>query len=219
MRKLTFILAFLLSVSLSVNSQIQRFPFPVVTSAEESTGLSITDDFESYTAGGTNPIHGQSDDWTAIVGAIYVWQETGTKIVYNSISTESSALRSESFSNNHSAKAEIFDASTSLAGVICRGNSNTYYVYYGTTSARYIAKVISGTETDLHALTTEGFADGDVIELRVNGTTLSCYLNGALDTELVAGGSFTDSSISSGKPGIFFYGNTSAMDDFEANDL
>lgn len=64
-----------------------------------------------------------------------------------------------------------------------------------------LSKVVAGSFTSL-ATVSYSFTNGDVMLFQVVGTTLSCYMNGVLKTTT------TDSSITSGFPGIFMQTNT-----------
>lgn len=218
MRKIVFFI--LMCIGLSVNAQV--IPGVVSSSYLQTTGggVSVTDNFESYTAGTQVGIHTLTSNWTSQVGAVYIWNQSSNNFIYNgSTGNESRIVRSESFTNNHRAKITVLTGSTAYAGVICRSTGNTFYVYYCNNNNRMIDRVINGTNTNIYSYYGT-VANGSTLELRVSGTTISCYFNGALDTNLVAGGSFTDSNISSGKPGVFFYGSADfALDNFEAADL
>jgi hypothetical protein len=73
-----------------------------------------------------------------------------------------------------------------------------YYIYDDASSNRtaILFKVVNGTYTALDTSTANAWANGDTIEIEVEGTTVRGLKNG---TELV---SVTDSDLSTGKPGF-----------------
>jgi hypothetical protein len=71
-------------------------------------------------------------------------------------------------------------------------------------------KVVNGTISGIAAFNTS-FGDGDLLRLEVQGTRLRVYKNG---TQL--GPDHTDSSLTSGQPGMCLYGTGAAADDWTA---
>jgi len=107
------------------------------------------------------------------------------------------------------------------------GATATYYSYEYTNTDGYFGKCVNGTYTELALSTRNGVAN-DVLKIVVDGTSIKLYLNGSLDTNFGSGsngcsgtqGNYTDSSISSGVPGIVGWGNlTTQGDNFSAEDL
>ena len=90
-------------------------------------------------------------------------------------------------------------------GVCVRASSSavTYYAAYqdNANSELFIYKFVAGVETVLASVPRVG-SNGDVILLVATGTTISLYVNGVFQT------SVSDSSISSGSPGIVGLGST-----------
>ena len=111
----------------------------------------------------------------------------------------------------------VYGAATVRASGTSEGTMNAYvFISNGSSGSgnSEIQKFVSGSNTKLANVATT-LSAGDFIELRVVGTspaTLYAYKNGAL----VA--STTDSSLSSGKPGIGAYGAGITFDDWEGGD-
>jgi len=109
-------------------------------------------------------------------------------------------------------------------GVVVRGSgsSNTFYGAgmhkgFANNENRRIWKTVSGASTSL-ATEAIDVANGDVIRLEVQGTSLRMYVNGALRL------SANDSDIASGQPGIFLritgqVGPDPFLDDWSAGDF
>ncbi len=91
-----------------------------------------------------------------------------------------------------------------LVDSIATASVQTYYSYYCSHVAAGgsgILKVVAGASTTLASQTASvGCNAGDVLELRHIGTTLWAYRNGILDSNFT--NPVTDSSITSGSPGI-----------------
>ena len=87
-------------------------------------------------------------------------------------------------------------------GVAVRGATSAYTGYFyrpGASNTRVLGRVVAGTITVLATSNTSHTnVAGDMYRLVVIGTTLYCYLNGVLENF----GAITDSTISSGFPGI-----------------
>lgn len=132
------------------------------------------------------------------------------------------------FSDDQYSSAVIIDStppgSTYRFGVVVRASADTngtrdYYEAYvalitGLVTT-HLTKVVNGTKTDIYVSSSPTWADNDRIELEVQGTTLRVCKNG---TPL--GGSFTatDSSITTGKPGLSVT-NQMYLDDWEGGDM
>jgi uncharacterized protein YjdB len=99
------------------------------------------------------------------------------------------------------------------------GTSNSSYTGYafytdGAAGAGHseVAKVINGTWTALRSFATT-FGTGDVVKLKVVGTSITVYKNG------VALGTVTDSSLPNGSPGVGVYGSSAMLDDWEGGSV
>lgn len=114
---------------------------------------------------------------------------------------------------------------TYWGGVIVRASADTgagrdYYMAYkvhsGGSNATVLAKCINGTETVIHsAVPSPDFANGDVLSLEVEGTTLRVCRNG---TPLGGSWTATDTDLSSGLPGIIV-SDPVFIDDWEGGNI
>lgn len=210
-----------LSISVTPSLSISATRTPSITPSYSAQQI-ITDDFEAYTPGTSTAIHHLTTNWSGLDGSVYVWELSSNNFIYNGSSGNmSSAIRTETFSDNHSAKITLLSVSTEYAGVICRAQSvGNFYLYYVNNNNRLVAKVINGVPTNFYSYYGT-VSNGDTIELRVSGNTLTCLYNGNPDTSLVSGGSFTDDTYTSGgSPGVFFYGSDDfGLDDFVAANI
>jgi hypothetical protein len=116
-------------------------------------------------------------------------------------------------------------SSTVRAGVIVRASADTgagrdYYEAYiaqdsGTTPTTYLAKWVNGTRTGLYSAA-QTWAANDTISLEAEGTTLRVCRNG---TPLGGSWTVTDSSISTGLPGVTIAGVGALGDDWEGGNM
>jgi len=151
---------------------------------------------------------------------------------YGSASYYSAAYYNGAFTDNHRSKATIQNISNvGYIGVVvrCDGNDGgNYYVYIVNNAARWIEKRVDGVVADI-ATVAAGVSVGNTIELRVNGSTITAYLNGAVDTALGdamgdstgTAGVYGDTSLTTGKPGIMGKGVTTvcAADNWEGENI
>lgn len=105
------------------------------------------------------------------------------------------------------------------SGTIVRaatGGVNTNYSFQSNGSSgtgnTFIRKTVTGTDTEILAISTT-VANGDVLYLQIQGTTLIAKKNG------VTVGTVTDSSISTGYPGITGYGGSDILNTWSGGDL
>lgn len=120
-----------------------------------------------------------------------------------------------SFTNDQYAKLEIgglgFFGATYRQGVVarCSADTNTaadmygYYVLDDGSSTRttVLWKIVNGTQTTLDSASV-AWANGDTIEIEVEGTTVRGLKNGAVIV------SVTDTSLATGKPGFVVAGDS-----------
>lgn len=113
-----------------------------------------------------------------------------------------------------------------LVGVICRASTDTgagrdfYFAYVAADSGgpnytTVLGKYVNGTRTVLNSAST-AWVNSDKISLEVQGSTLRLCKNGA-----ALGGSFTqtDTSLTTGKPGIVANGSAPTGDDWVGGNL
>jgi hypothetical protein len=58
----------------------------------------------------------------------------------------------------------------------------SYYSYIATTSARALSVIVNGTEYGIAS--GPGISDNDVLRIEVQGSTITCYRNGVIDTSM-----------------------------------
>ncbi len=98
------------------------------------------------------------------------------------------------------------------AGVACRmaaGTVDTNYHYYSESGVSYFQKIVTGVYTQF-GTTGGGFANNDAVKITANGTTITPFKNGVIDSGV--GGAVTDSAIASGSAGIGGFGVATATD-------
>lgn len=95
--------------------------------------------------------------------------------------------------------------------------SGTFYRLMGNGSGYQLWKSITGSFTSVTSGTGTTFANGDVLRLEVQGTTLRMFKNG-----VQFGGDQTDASIATGHAGMAYSStesSTAGVDNFEGGDL
>lgn len=146
-------------------------------------------------------------NWTNLSGAF----DTGTialsgnaAVPPNGSTAQAAAFwNTATFSPNQCSVVTVNGGAASYAGPIVRASAgdNAYLSTFdagGGANAYTIQKVVSGTRTVLSTYATSVSAAPQTIELCAVGTTLSVYLNGSSSALF----STTDSSLTSGSPGI-----------------
>jgi len=158
---------------------------------------------------------GLGANWTDILNGFNVNTNVAKPRVADLNCTQYSA---GSLGNNQYCKAVLggyTGQSDVYIGVCCRldASGNGYALFVSSNEAGFrISRLNAGANDDI-ATAAFTFVDGDVIELRVSGTTLSVYFNGTLYN------SYTDSTYSSGKAGVFSYLANGSLDSWEAGDI
>lgn len=186
-----------------------------------------------------------SDDFNRVNGAIgsnwlYIrdtaWQSITPAVENNVVVPKAGGTHYQvvrwagagTFANDQYAKTTIggmsWQDATYLIGVVVRCSADIdtaadYYAFWVNDDASSnrtskLVKVVNGTETVLDTRTS-AWANGDTISLEVSGTTLSAYKN---DTLMF---SVTDSSLTTGKPGLLIGGGGSVptADNWEGGDV
>jgi hypothetical protein len=175
-----------------------------------------TNDFQSYTAG--IALAGQGI-WLAEAAGINVNDNAGNKRIYSiSNGAKNASYISGSFNNNQWASVKIDSINTKWIGAAVRCSADNFYGLYVNSTSITIFKVIATVFTLINSVSTT-INDNDIIKLSVNGSTLNALVNNSP----VSGfgdisGNFTDSSLSSGNPGVCGYAfdsNFSYADNFE----
>lgn len=191
-----------------------------------------TDNFQAYNTGN---IAGQGN-WLACLNTMSVVDSSGDKRVLSSVlSSECSAKRSETFGNDQYAQIRIDGVvGGGFVGVAVRaqgsGATAAYYCYYASSAERFLCLIKDGAYVgDICVHRDVGVVAGDILKLTIIGNTLTCYLNGVVDTEMGAAvspatgsaGVYVDTRIASGgTPGITGYSTTSnTADDWEGGTI
>jgi hypothetical protein len=165
------------------------------------------------------------------------WNGTGPSIVSNVVRGSDgggthyqvSRRNAESFNDNQYAKITIgalsFSGAGYKVGVVVRASADTdsnadFYGYYvqddgSSNRTTVLFKMVNGTVTTLDSVVL-AWANGDTIEMEVEGTTLRGYKNGTLQVT-VSG----QTDLSTGKPGLYISGDSSTPsgDDWEGGNV
>jgi hypothetical protein len=199
---------------------IQRNPalIPHASSpvAPPATSLVRTDNFNRANSANLGA------NWTALDGNIEIISNQaglgtdGFNVVYWSADAFNANQYSKITITNSPFNPNIaIECSVRVSGTAGAGNYN-YYAGWATNGQYGIYKQVGATSTDLVAPTSHTWNVGDVIELRVNGTTLTLHQNGSQIA------SITDSDLSSGRPGINMFagnGEQPRADNWEGGEL
>jgi hypothetical protein len=187
---------------------------------------SVATDAFAYSTGALHTVSGgnwaQAGDtgW----GAMEVTSGTifGSATAGQSVASAARWTGAGSFTDNQYAKIVVpivtnGGDNNSNIGVACRasGVDGTRSFYYAWVTANFVSdpnrtvqtgKYVSGTHTQQHSANF-AFAAGNTIEIECNGTTITVLKDG-----VALGGSYTwtDSDITTGKPGVTGMGNNAA---------
>jgi len=171
---------------------------------------------------------GDDANWTELVAEIRV-AGTTDKYVHPYVNTqENHCAFDQSLDNDQYAEVEIKSMDFSeLIGPAVRvsgtgaGDLNSYGIYWDDGHA-YSWKNVDGEWTEFEFIE-HSLEVGDVVKIKVEGTTLSAYINDVLWTDILnpPSGYLTDSDLSSGKAGIAGWDNgpLSQVDNFECADI
>jgi hypothetical protein len=155
-------------------------------------------------------------NWTNVLSSPDIIIVNTKAYVGGEPTTNASAFwNANTFSTDQYSKDKWYGVSGGYGGVAVRmsgiGSSRNYYALATDSFSRWtIIKVINGVQTNLGngSIT---WVDGDIQEVRVVGNTITAYRNGTLL------GSATDSSLTSGNPGLYLQGNQA--DDWEGGNI
>ena len=180
--------------------------------------LPVTD---AFTTGADAALTTYSANWSINTGNFQVLAASDD-FRANSTNNESGAFHNvETFGNNQYAQVvltAISDTGTLGAATRCgAAGVASYYHFYTGDTANYLAKMVTGTWTQLGS-DGSGAANGDTIRIESNGTTQTPKINGSATG---TPGAQTDSSLASGKAGISGWGAASTLrgDNFEGGNL
>jgi hypothetical protein len=188
-----------------------------VTNSIASTH-SYTDDFNSYSNGAS--LGGQGN-WVTALGTMTT---SGTNVYSNAVGRNMVYYNATTGNDQYSQVAHNAASSSRFVGAAVRISSASggsgYFYYYGNGS-RVVGKMVNGTWTQI-ATCSCNITAGQILRIEVQGTTIRCYLNGVLDTNLTGGtGTFTDTSLSTGFSGVcgMDASSTPRIDDWAGGDL
>jgi len=170
--------------------------------------MAYTDDFQGYSAGnlagqGNWNLHSFSSPQLIDVGGNIMVTGQPTNLYNDSV-----AIISGTFPTDQYAKitiSEITYTKYALVGVIVRASTNNYYGLYVRGVEIIFGKNVADTWTNLGSLTTTVNV-GDVFYLGVVGSTITVLRNGSPISGIGdVNGQLTDTSLTSGNPGIVTY--------------
>lgn len=208
----------------SVEGQILRYS-NYTAPATPPSGEGTLIDFESYSEGTL----GTQGNWTAAAYNFTVIDDSGNNIIRPTQTSSANKIYLDiAVSNDQFAEAEFAAVNSNVVGVVARSSTDmsVYYRLIADDSERTLV-CVSGAVYIIGTVAS-GVSVGDVIKLEVNGTTLTVYLNGEVDTAMTAGvgaqggnnGIFTDNRIASGYVGLYGYGvNGTSLDNFRYGEL
>jgi hypothetical protein len=170
---------------------------------------------DSFTGTNGTALATYSSSWTINGGNFQI--NTNAVAANNNNSDAMATWNPISFSNDQYAEVTL-SALTSggYIGVTVRGQVGAFSGYGAYSDSNTNVKIIkweAGTPTVLY--NGSAFAASDVLRLEVSGTTLTLKKNGSIVTTV------TDSTYSSGRPGLSGYGNLTGSrgDDFNAGSI
>jgi hypothetical protein len=160
---------------------------------------------------------------------------TGGPFTYN-VSNQASATNTPNgvvwggagtFSNDQYSQATLISTSNTAryAGVLVRGTAGTttgtknFYFFYCSSSQCAAGKYVAGTVTNFFSGVAHGQTLPTTIRIEVLGTTISYKVNGTTPAGMSP---VTDSSLTTGKPGVFSSSGTaggSVIDDWASGDV
>jgi hypothetical protein len=141
------------------------------------------------------------------------WSGAGsfTDDQYASVVISGLAVQTTSYGIGVIARASGTDGSRSFYGAYVASDAAS-----GGNQTTYLFKIVSGTATSLYS-TTHSWSNGDRVEIECEGTTIRLCKNG---TPLGGSWTVTDSSITTGAPGIAGGGSAVAQgDDWEGGNI
>jgi hypothetical protein len=198
------------------------------SSTSSSGGSAYSDDFSSYNDGDHLSI--VSANWTAIINDFIVTESPlyGKVVKVSNIND----VRCIDYYNqpisddqwaymSYAENSEICWSGVGVRVSGTAGHENGYFLRFSTEGWVQFMKLVDGKYTNIaeHAYYMTIF-NGTNLTIEVSGSTIRCYLNGALDTQLNGTGIFTDTDLTTGYPAIYGKGlGQSFIDIFIAGNL
>ncbi len=173
---------------------------------------------DSFNRADEDPL--SSVNWTAPstycpIGLKIVSQEVQAKQPSGGINCMYWSNTSVSFGNDQWANITILDV-TRYPGLLIRYNETDLYAFYARDNYRLrVSRYDGGAWNLINTTSTTTFYNGDVFRAEANNTDMIYYIN---ESER---GRFTDSGISSGRPGLYAYtsGGVGVLDNFQAGNV
>jgi hypothetical protein len=178
-----------------------------------------TDDFESYTTG---ELGGQGN-WINCMGGINVQDISGdNRVTYYNYGVQEVVKRSETYNANQYSQVtlEVALGGTYLGPclrTLSTGETTECYAFIASSDGDAYLIYMYGSAFDIIATASTAVTNNDVLKITVNNNVIKGYIN---DVEVI---SATDSSISSGVPGIAgsygYFGRIDYVDNWEGGNL
>lgn len=139
-------------------------------------------------------------------------------------------IRDADIDNNHLARVTIVTCPSDGAGIVIARlngsagiyNSQSYYglqIYKpGGVDQLTLYKFVVGSFTVLQTFT-ETWTDGNTLEIMINGSTISGFMDSGSGLVELVGSPATDTSTASGVPGLRGYNTSTIFDDFYTDNL
>jgi hypothetical protein len=186
--------------------------FDNVTITEQSAPVAVSDTFDGTGALGA--------DWATVTGYTAPSRQTGQAKGNASLGISAAYWSTETFADNQYSEAYVDNGSYQDGVMVrCSSSAATYYVLMLDHDYNELGlyKYISGSYNYLGGWSYPG--DPRYLRLEVSGTTLTAKYKTNPGDNWTTAGTKVDSSIASGKPGIFFYNTGGRIDDWAGGDL
>ena len=186
-----------------------------VTNNMPESGCASATYTQNFTGFGEDNALGGQGNWIDVVSGLYTYNWSGNVIVNAKGTGHHASLYNAEFCNDqYSQIVDVLPGYSLGVGVRLSGSGATAsgYMYYMANGDGILARIDAGEEVILSS-SSHAIAENDVIRLEIVGTTLSCYINGSLDTTVGTGGNYTDATYSTGRAGIAIRGNASTFGD------
>lgn len=163
-----------------------------------------------------------SANWSYVVGATTDHQIQSNAVATNSGGDVASRSNHQAYGNDQFSQAIISGVETGQFRGVCvrmgANGSNNYYGFAADGVSCLLFRYESGSFTQIGSTGTGGIANGQLIRLEIEGTTLRPFINGS---QTGTPGNQTDATYASGVPGIYTSGAglTFLIDTWEGNDL
>jgi len=169
--------------------------------------LPVGDNFNRADA---SPIGG---NWSTVAGLASTALVSNASTASSNLSDSVSYWNAETFPVNQYSKAKIaVIVGSADIGITARCATN-FYLSISRVTGSDILKYTGGGFSLLASITHAVYANGDVIGIECEGTTIRSLKNG------ISQGSTTDSAVTSGAPGVYHWFTAARLDDWEGGSL